>query len=174
MSRNHSCSSSILKDSRLFLRASTLELSSFSDLFHFRIKITFGPHDTFENSLMSRNHSWSSSILKDSRLFLRESTLELSSFSDLFYFSIKITFKPHETSENSLMSRNHSYSSSILKDSRLFLRASTLELSSFSDLFHFRIKITFGPHDTFENSLMSKNHYWSSSILKDPDSSCAQ
>jgi tetratricopeptide (TPR) repeat protein len=103
-SGNHSWSSSILRDSRLFLRASTLELSSSSDLFHFRIKITFGPHDTSENSLMSRNHSWSSSILKDFRLFLRALTPKLSSFSDLFEFRNKKSLRLLETSKNIFMS----------------------------------------------------------------------
>jgi hypothetical protein len=167
LSRNHFWSSSILKDSRLFLRASTLELSFFSDLFYFRIKKSLRLWEISENMFMSRNHSWSYWILKNSRLFLRASTLELSSFSDMFYFSIQKSFRLYETSSNIFKSWNHSWSSSILKDSRLFLRASTLELSSFSDFFHFRIKITYGPHDTSEISLMSRNYSWSSILLKD-------
>jgi hypothetical protein len=115
------------------------------------IILGFKSHSGFETHLrifLSRNHFWSSSILKDSRLFLRASTLELSSFSDLFHFRIKITYIPHETSENSLMSRNHSWSSSILKNSRLFLRALTLDLSSFSDLFGFRNRKSFRLKET--------------------------
>jgi hypothetical protein len=112
------------------------------------IILGFKSHSGFATHLrifLSRNHSRSSSILKDSRLFLRASTLELSSFSDLFHFKIKITFRPRETSKNSLMSRNHSWCSSILKNSRLFLRASTLELSSSHLDFRKHLKIFLSP-----------------------------
>jgi hypothetical protein len=84
---------------------------------------------------MSRKHLWSSSILNNSRLLLRALTFELSCFSDLFYFRIKKSNRLWEISKNIFISRKHSWSSSILNNSRLFLCASTLEIEEDQEWF---------------------------------------